>query len=90
MWFASIYLFILFCQWLYYSGIFGGFIEIVDTYVDVFSADISSSVVSTTAYDAIPLNTLLLNEIGSCILICLSTIGALYSSKTGVNFLIRF
>ena len=77
-WFASIYLFILFCQWLYYSGLFGGFIEITDTYIDVFSADISSSVVSTTAYDAIPLSTLLLNEVGSCILICLSTIGALY------------
>ena len=85
-WFASIYLFILFCQWLYYSGLFGGFIEIIDTYIDVFSADISSSVVSTTAYDAIPLNTLLLNEIGSCILICLSTIGALYCIQNRSKF----
>lgn len=78
MWFASIYLFILFCQWLYYSGLFGNFIGIIDTYIDVFSADAPSSITSTTVYDAIPLSTLLLNEIGSCILICLSTIGALY------------
>ncbi len=78
IWFTSIYLFILFCQWIYYSNLFGGFIGIVDTYIDVFSTDVSSSVTSATVYDAIPLSTLLLNEIGSCILIILSTIGFLY------------
>ena len=78
IWFTSIYLFILFCQWIYYSHLFSGFIGIVDTYIDVFTTDVSSSVASATVYDAIPIGTLLLNEIGSCILLFFSTIGALY------------
>lgn len=78
VWFTLIYLIIMACQWIYYSYIFGGFIDIIDTYIDVFTTDISSSITSPTAYDALSAIVILPNEVGSCILLGLSTIGFLY------------
>lgn len=92
LWFALAYLLILLCQWIYYSELFGGFVDIVESYVDIFLPTTSSSSVtaSPTVYDAIPITTLFLNEIGSCILISLSTIGFLYcvNNRDKVNLII--
>ena len=75
---SVIFIIMLLCQWIYYSNLFGGFIHIIVMYKNAFAFDISSNVVSQTYYDTMPIKTLFLNEIGSCILIAFSVIGFFY------------
>jgi len=75
---SVIFIIMLLGQWMYYSNIFGGFINIIVIYNNAFTSDISSNVVSQTYYDTFPIKTLFLNEIGSCILIAFSVIGFFY------------
>ncbi|UGV40037.1 hypothetical protein J7W08_07915 [Methanococcoides orientis] len=74
----QIFTIMLFAHWMFYSGIFGGFINIFNMYKNAFATDLSGSVVSQTYYDKLPIETILINELGSFILICLSTIGFYY------------
>ena len=77
----QIYAVILFAQWMYYSNTMGRFVGIIEAYKDAFTEEAATSVMTPAYYDLLPIKTLLLNEIGSSILILLSVIGFLYFFK---------
>jgi hypothetical protein len=78
---AQLYVVILFTQWIYHSNMMGKFTGIIDTYKDAFTEEAATSVMTQTYYDTLPIKTLLLNEIGSSILILLAVVGFLYFIK---------
>lgn len=80
---VQIYVVILFTQWIYYSNLMGKFGAITDAYKDAFTAEAATttSVMTETYYDTLPIKTLLLNEIGTSILILLAVVGFLYFFK---------
>ncbi len=73
-----IFILILLSHWMFYSSMFGRFVNIVDLYVKAFSGDFMTYAMSNTYYDTLPLGNLLLNEVGSSIFLCLSVIGLFY------------
>lgn len=77
----EIYIVLLFSHWIFISNLFGGFVVIVNSYINAFKGDVATNVVSQTYYDTLPLKSILLNEVGSCILIVLSVIGFFYILK---------
>ncbi|MDR7665094.1 hypothetical protein RG963_04665 [Methanosarcina sp. Z-7115] len=77
----EIYILLLFSHWIFISNLFGGFVGIVDLYVNAFKGDVATNIVSQTYYDTLPLESIFLNEVGSCILIALSVIGFFYIFK---------
>jgi hypothetical protein len=68
----------LFAHWIYFSHLFEGFISIIVMYNNAFRSELSSSIVSQTYYDTLPIKSLFISEISSCILIALSIIGFFY------------
>lgn len=74
----TIFILMLLTHWMYYSSIFKSFVNIVDSYIQVFTGDITTYSKSITFYDELPLGNIFLNEIGSSILLCLSVIGLFY------------
>jgi hypothetical protein len=78
---AQLYVVILFTQWIYHSNMMGRFSGIIDAYKDAFTEEVATSIMTETYYDTLPIKTLLLNEIGSSILILLAVVGFLYFFK---------
>ena len=75
---AQLYVVILFTQWIYHSNLMGRFTGIIEAYKDAVTEEAATSVMTQTYYDMLPIKTLLLNEIGSSILILLAVVGFLY------------
>jgi hypothetical protein len=73
---ARLFAVILFGQWIYYSSLFGSFAGILMAYSDAF-AHSAQNIIAPTAYDQIPMHTIVINSLGSCILITFSVIGFL-------------
>jgi hypothetical protein len=67
---------ILFGQWIYYSNMIGNFAGIIVAYKDAFMNS-SQNIMTQTAYDQIAIQTIVINSLGSAILILLSVIGFL-------------
>jgi len=76
----------LFAHWMYISGMMGTFTNIIKVYYDAFTQEAAASITLTTIFAGLPLENLLLNEIGSGILIMLSTIGFLHFLKHSSSF----
>jgi hypothetical protein len=74
-----IFLVILFLHFMYVSGMFSGFVQILDAYQrDIVQSSIGRAVFDTsTAYDLLSYRTLFLNTLGTGIFIFLSVIGFL-------------
>jgi hypothetical protein len=75
----------LFAQWMYYSGTTGTLAGVFQAYYDAFTHGAAAAKL-TTAYFGLPVKMLVLNEIGSGILIMLSVIGFLHFSKHSSAF----
>lgn len=73
----QIFLLMLFVHWLYYSFFFNSFIKMTEEYIYIFQ-DISNSVITQTYYDKLPVKFLIVNEVGTVIMIFLSIIGFYY------------
>lgn len=77
----QLFLLMLLVHWIYYAKIFGQLVGIVQEYASIFQKDFSENIVGQTYYDTLPVDVLIINEIGSSILIVLSIIGFFYFYK---------
>ncbi len=75
---AMLFFIALFAHWMYVSGTMGTFTGVIKAYYDAFTQEAITSIALTTTLARLPLENLFLNEIGSGILIMLSTIGFLH------------
>ncbi|RLC64494.1 MAG: hypothetical protein DRI01_03360 [Chloroflexi bacterium] len=78
---AMFFFIVLFAHWMYISAIMGTFTGVIKAYYEAFTQEAITSITLTTTFSGLPLGNLLLNEVGSSILIMLSTIGFLHFLK---------
>ena len=83
---ALLFLVALFAHWMYISSMMGTLVHIIEVYYDAFTQEAATSISLTTTFAKLPLGNLLLNEIGSGILIILSVVGFLHFSKHTASF----
>jgi len=83
---AALFFVALFAQWMYYSGTISTFANIIEVYRDAFTQEAATRIALTTGFAKLPLRTLFLNEIGSGILLMLSTVGFLHFFAHGSPF----
>ncbi len=73
-------------HWMYVSSMMDKLVNIVAVYYNAFTHEAVASISLTTTFARLPLETLFLNEIGSGMLIMLSTIGFLHFFKYSSPF----
>jgi len=83
---ALLFLVALFAHWMYISSMMGTLVHIIEVYYDAFTQEAATSISLTTTFAKLPMGNLLLNEIGSGILIMLSVVGFLHFSKHTSSF----
>jgi len=83
---AIIFFVAFFAHWMYVSAMMGTLVNVIKVYYDAFTQEAITSITLTTTLAGLPFENLLLNEIGSCILIILSTIGFLHFFKHSSPF----
>ena len=83
---ALLFLVALFAHWMYISSMMGTLVHVIEVYYDAFTQEAATSINLTTTFAKLPMGNLLLNEIGSGILIMLSVVGFLHFSKHTSSF----
>lgn len=84
-----IFIVALLIHWMYYSNLLSTFSNIIEAYINAFSADAlreGSSIAQATRYDNLPLSTLFLNTLGSNIILMLSAYGFFLFAKKRTMF----
>jgi hypothetical protein len=77
---------ILLIQWIYYSNLFHSFIGIIKAYTSAFQ-NVSASIVTYSVYNTIPLTTILINSIGSALLLVFALVGFIvFCKKKEISF----
>jgi len=83
---ALLFFIALLAHWMYVSGMMGTLVHIIEVYYDAFTQEAATSITLTTTFAGLPLENMLLNEIGSGILIVLSVIGFLHFFQHSSSF----